>query len=222
MKSLRIIPLLLAALTPLGCSNTDSAELGTGEIEAAMHVDVSDDDGSKAWVALTEGFNDVILSEGDRLTGRTGNGEELTFELHDNFDFYETPLPDDVAELTIELHREAGESALDSVVVVPAPLGLDMPLDGQTISAADGDLVLTWNNPIDGAGVRHEVSACDSGGVGASVVGYADDVGSHVIPASALAGSEGCAHIIVYRMVDGTVDPALHDCLLYTSPSPRD
>ena len=102
MKSLRIIPLLLAALTPLGCSNTDSAELGTGEIEAAMHVDVSDDDGSKAWVALTEGFNDVILSEGDRLTGRTGNGEELTFELHDNFDFYETPLPDDVAELTIE------------------------------------------------------------------------------------------------------------------------
>ena len=202
-----LLPLLL---TMTGCSKVDSAELATGAIDLSVTVRASGHLDTEASALLKDGFDDVVLTGGDRLTLSTDLDPERDFE-RGTLGVYHAAFDPDASEATVALKRPDAESA-ESTVDIPERLMLDTPLEGASLSLTGGDVAVTWSNPVDDAKVGIWTFACGtiSGGLGL----YPEDppdTGSITLSPSELGAAGDCISIVISRTVAGSSDPALHE-----------
>lgn len=146
---MRLVPGIVATLALLaatvGCSSTDSEDLETSGMNAAMEVRRGND-GSDVTVSLSAGtLNYVSLNNADQLTATAGE-ETVTLAESNVLSVitYSARLAAHEAgdEVTIALTREDKESAPSSTVVLPATVEITSPAAGTEFSRANQVIVV--------------------------------------------------------------------------------
>lgn len=200
--------LLLVASLSMGCDE-DSANVPTSDIR----LDVEATAGDRVAVILyeRETTGRIALTGGDRLVAATDTVDEIVLKESPVATLYEADLANDLQSLSVELIREAHDSAKLSTPLSPEP-AFDSPT---SFSRADDAITITWSNPDPEARVVVFVDSCadiqiESPESKQSV----DDEGSFTLPMSEVLAEAGgtssdCASIQVIRIRDAEVDPAL-------------
>ena len=148
--------LMASSLLATGCAQVDSEDLKTSGMYANIRVKAKDTTTAEVGVDLTAGSggaaSKVNLTQGDTLTAVAGGQNQtlsqtytvkLVNDLH-----YRTAFDFDGSgeAFTIALQRDAGQSAPDSTVTLPAAFSITAPTEGASLSAGD-TLTVTWDPP---------------------------------------------------------------------------
>lgn len=139
-------------------------------------------DGTSASVAATDGDSLALTSD-------TGASHPIPFDPIFNHHFSgEIPLKD-YTSVTVALNRAAEVSAPSSTVALPGRFDVESPVDGATLSYADGEMALVWDGPHDGSTMIVIWQPCGSAAItteGGPV--ELEDTGQGTVPFDALFG----------------------------------
>jgi len=207
--------LALCALAMVGCAKTDSSDLLSSGIYAAISADASGDGNTRVHATLYVGnpinLNFVDLTGDDQLVASFGSQEKVMSEtVILNIVSHQATFPSDNEgdQFQVAFERKVDAGAPNSIATLPAKFALD-PAPATASRAAA--LSLTWA-PIDAAnGMRWEASGdC----IESESQILAADTGSLTIEPNRLMKRMGTmvadecpVTITVFRMKLGQLDP---------------
>jgi hypothetical protein len=210
-----------------GSGDVESTDIATRSLYAGMDVVAAGDGETSVTVLLAVGDDAgpyVVLTSGDALTATNGDTERrLTFSSGR----YRTSFPNDDAGTEYTLALVAGGAGLNapsSVVTMPERVQTDGAGYDQTVSRADGELVLTWPSSDSSEGAlswtildsdclwETEGTMPDSGELRLGGADFDVKPSAEAAQDDPADPSETCSAVVcLSRTAEGTLDPALAD-----------
>lgn len=205
------------ALSITACAESvESDDVLTDGIYADLSA-VATEDGMRVTATLLVGgaaSNTYVRLTGDDALTASADGETrmLTAQGSGAIVHYATDLAANTedTEVVFRFERTIDDGAPDSRCNVPAAFSITAPSDGDVVSRAGDDLVITWTPSNQDDTLRLEV---DGDCIEDITVTLDDDTGSHTIPAGTIESlrdpPEACqTEVRLSRERSGTLDPA--------------
>lgn len=198
-----------------GCGDDlSSAGIATADIEMDLTV-FADTGRTSVDVDLGRGPDTVTVGADETLTIQADDAEptEMTTDRPGSYELNLTS--DDIKEVVLAYNRTTETSAPSSRVSIPAKLALDPPLDGATISYAEG-FSATILNAFPGQSLKLDPSMCDSVSLGGTITippgAQGFELSGSFFTSSAPAAGGTCVEIrVTSEAEEGAPDPAFHE-----------
>jgi hypothetical protein len=205
------------ALSISACAESvESDDVLTDGIYADLQA-VASEDGMHVTATLLVGGADsntyVRLTGDDSLTATAGDEtREMTSRNLGDYYHYATDFAASTVdtEVVFRFERTIDDGAPDSRCTVPAAIEITGPVDGDAVSRAESDLVITWTPSGEDDTLQLEVEGDCIQGFGTTVD---DAAGSHTLPPGTIVSPsdppEACqATVKLSRQRSGTLDAA--------------
>ncbi|HWN68557.1 MAG TPA: hypothetical protein VNM90_13050 [Haliangium sp.] len=215
MKFSKLLIVALLAL-PACAESVESDDVFTDGIYAELRAEATEN-GTHATVTLRVGgssSNTYVMLTGDDSLSVTANGETEEMSPQNFGDRYHYTADLDATsedtEVVFRFTRVIDDGAPDSHCILPRPMNIDVPVEGDNFSRLSDDVVITW----DTSGSSRPISLSVSGDCFSGVTeSFEDDPGTYTIPAGTMPSNAdpatACvATVELSRTNGGALDPA--------------